>query len=364
MEVYVGMDVHCKESVFVAEDGEGKVVCEGRVPTTAEGFRLLRTKYGLEPGTSVALETGTSAFFAVRHLARLEFEPVVVNAHEVRKQASRPNQKSDRRDAIELCEGLRRGSYRSIIHVPDANVQRLRQTLSRRRHFIRLMTRETNAVKHLLRSEGLGDLARSLKTEVAWDRLHKRLAFAPELQGLLSCHHEVWSCCRKQVEHLDGELEELAKFFPEAMRHLRTIPGVGTIVGLTLIAVLSDVERFPSAKHVASYAGLIPSTYQTGERNYQGRITKKGSGELRAMLCEAAHQAAKARSPLHPYFAKLCAKRGYKMAVVAIAHRLLRISWAMLRHGTEFQVERLGVEEGPFEVKSTRYYRFKETSAA
>jgi len=317
-----------------------------------------------EPGTKVALETGTSAFFAVRHLARLDFEPVVVNAHEVRKKASRPNQKSDRRDAIELCEGLRRGIYQSIIHVPDANVLRLRQTLSRRRHFVRLMTRETTAVKHLLRSEGMGGIVKGLKTDVAWDRLEKKLDGTPELAGFVSCHRTVWACCRDQVARLDENLAAQANCFAEAMAKLRTIPGVGTIVGLTLIAVLSDVERFPSAKHAASYVGLVPSTYQSGEHESQGRITKQGSGELRAMLCEAAHHAASRGSPLYPFFARTSAKHGYKVAVTAIAHRLLRIGWSMLRHGTDFDIERLGLQEGPFEVKSIRRYRLRQNSAA
>lgn len=66
----------------------------------------------LSPGTQVALETGTVAFFVARQLSRLGLDPVVVDAHEVRLKAHRPNQKSDGRDALELCEGLRRGDRR------------------------------------------------------------------------------------------------------------------------------------------------------------------------------------------------------------------------------------------------------------
>jgi len=126
---------------------------------------------------------------------------------------------------------------------------------------------------------------------------------------------------------------------------------------LTAIAVFADVTRFPSAKHAASYAGLVPSTFQSGASDRHGHITKRGSAELRAMLCEAAHQARRASHPLHPVFLKLCARRGYKMAIVAVAHRLCRVLYALLRHGTEFQPTRLGVEEGPFTQTVTRRYR-------
>jgi transposase len=148
------------------------------------------------------------------------------------------------------------------------------------------------------------------------------------------------------------------------MRRLQTIPGVGPIVAATALAVFSDIGRFPDAKHAASYAGLVPATYQSGERDAHGRITKRGAAELRAMLCEAAHHASRPDHPLHPYFAQLCARRGYKMAVVAVAHRLCRIMFAMLRDARDFDVGKLAVERGPFERKVVRLYRRKPAARA
>jgi len=131
-QYYVGVDVHSRQSVFVIEDAEGRVIAQGEVPTTPAGFEHLRVTYYLPPGTPVALETGTVAFFAARPLTITGLTPVVVDAHEVRLKAYRPLQKSDRRDAFELCKGLRRGSYRTIVHVPPAAILRLRETLARR----------------------------------------------------------------------------------------------------------------------------------------------------------------------------------------------------------------------------------------
>ena len=133
---YVGLDVHSRESVFVVENDAGVMVARGSVPTTLDGLKQLRDSCGLPAATGVALETGTSAFFVAWELARLELKPVVIDAHEVRRKAQRPQQKSDTRDALELCEGLRRGFYRSLVHVPTPAISDLRTTLSRRRHFI------------------------------------------------------------------------------------------------------------------------------------------------------------------------------------------------------------------------------------
>ena len=77
------------------------------------------------------------------------------------------------------------------------------------------------------------------------------------------------------------------------------------------------------------------------------------------MLCEAAQHARRADHPLNPYFAALCAKRGYRMAVVAVAHRLCRIMFAMLRQQADFDIKRVGVEEGPFLRTTARRYRRK-----
>jgi hypothetical protein len=88
-----------------------------------------------------------------------------------------------------------------------------------------------------------------------------------------------------------------------------------------------------------------------------GHITKRGSSELRSMLCEAAHQARRVTNPFHPYFMSVCARRGYKMAAIAVAHRLCRILWAMMSREVDFDLAKLGVEEGRFEHTIVRRYR-------
>jgi transposase len=137
----------------------------------------------------------------------------------------------------------------------------------------------------------------------------------------------------------------------DAVKRLETVPGVGPIVALTAIAVFAEVSRFESAKHAAGYAGLVPSTFQSGERDDHGHITKRGSAELRAMLCEAAHHARRSSHPLHPHFAKVCARRGYKTAVIAVARRLCRVI-------------RVGVEQGNFERTTTYRYRLRPKPAS
>ena len=361
---YVGLDAHSKDSVYAVQDEDGSLMGEGSVSTTPEGLLLLRNRFELPAGTVVGLETGTVAFHVARLLHRIGLVPLVVDAREVRAKAHRPNQKSDRRDAREICEGVRRGLYRAIVHVPPEAISQLRETLGRRRHFVRVRTAEVNAAKRLLRGAGLSALARtSLRSEKAWAKLATALREDLSMRQLVEFHHALWIAAGMQVSGLEAMLEQQREAFAEPVERLQGVPGVGPIVALTAVAVFSDVDRFVSAKHAASYAGLVPSTHQSGERDAHGRITGRGSPELRAMLCEAAQHARLPSHPLNPYFRSLCVRRGHKMAVVAVAHRLCRILWAMLKRKTRFDLDKLNVEVGPFERTTEHLYRIKKNVA-
>lgn len=359
MKQYIGLDVHSKQTVYVAQDEGGKVVPEGKVATTAEGFCELLERLGVPEGTKIAVETGTQAMWVARLLSSMGMKPVVIDAREVRQNARRIGQKCDSRDAFELCDGLRRGLYTSIVYVPDADTLRLRQILSRRRHFVKVCTGQINAAKFLLRSVGLGQEAKGLTTLEAWEQLLRRPAVT-SLRHHLAMHADLWGLAQEKVELLEKELQEALGPFETTMKRLQTVPGVGTITAATYIAVLATPQRFPDSGRVVSYIGLVPSTYDTGDRRCHGHITRRGSGELRSMLCEAAHHAARRQNPLNPYWSRICTKQGYKKAVVAIAHRLARILYQMWRKREAFDVTKLNVVPEKRRRSKTYYWRMRK----
>jgi len=91
---YVGLDVHSRESVFVVENEAGAIVARGSIPTTVNGLKHMRDSCRLPAATGVALETGTSAFFVARELARLELKPVVIDAHGSGARPSGPSRRA------------------------------------------------------------------------------------------------------------------------------------------------------------------------------------------------------------------------------------------------------------------------------
>ena len=359
MRMYIGLDVHSKQTTYVVQDEQGRVLEQGEFPTSEEGLGMVLNKLQAPPGTTVGLETGTQAQWVAGLLAKRGMNPQVIDAREVRAKARRVGQKSDSRDAFEICDGLRRDIYQAIVYLPPAELQRLRRIISRRRHFVRLRTGQVNAAKFLLRQAGMGGVtAKKLAHLQAWEELLARPE-VEEFREYLARHAAVWQVAHQQVVELDEELKKALQPFAAVEQRLRTAPGVGPITAATYIAALGTPDRFPDSGHVASYIGIIPSTYDSGERERHGRITKRGNAELRAMLCEAAQQAARPANPLHPYFVRVCAKSGYKKAVVTVAHRLARILWQMWRKKEDFDEKQLNVEYTPKVVEKVVLYRLK-----
>jgi len=124
------------------------------------------------------------------------------------------------------------------------------------------------------------------------------------------------------------------------VRQLMTAPGVGPIVGLTYRAVLDDVTRCRDASSSTAFLGLVPKEDSSGTRRRKGGITKRGPTALRVLLIQAAWtiwRQRQGRAALHAWVERLAARRGRRIAVVALARRLARILYAMWRDGSDYR---------------------------
>lgn len=142
----------------------------------------------------------------------------------------------------------------------------------------------------------------------------------------------------KQIQRVEQELNRQARKTP-AVARLRTIPGVGPRTAEAVVAFLDDPHRFKNAKAVGRYFGLVPSQDQSGDRNRLGHITREGPPVVRQLVAEAAWQAIR-RSPTVRAFYERTRRddpQRQKIALVATAHYLVRVMWALLRRGTTWQ---------------------------
>lgn len=358
MGFYVGLDVHSKQTHYCVQDEQGKIVAQGQVATQPDGFRFVVDQCGLLPATPVALESGTQSRFVAQILEKLGMQPRVIDAAEVRAKVHRRGQKNDRRDAYDICDGLRRDQWESRVWIPSQEIDLVRRLLSRRRHFTRQSTRQINAVKFLLRSNGLISPP-TLTTALGWSKLLKRPDVEP-IADLIGLHMDTWLLSQNIIIKLELKLEDATRPFQSTIDKFKTMFGVGQLVGGGFVAALGQPDRFPTSNHVVSYLGLNPTIYDSGDSKRHGSISRQGCPWMRALLCEAAHQARRDHHPLNPYYRRMAARRGSKAAVTAVAAHLARILWRMWRDDSEFKLEKLNVVCKP-SIKTRKYtYQFRK----
>jgi transposase len=131
----------------------------------------------------------------------------------------------------------------------------------------------------------------------------------------------------------------------ERVARLETIPGVGPVSALTLVAAVDKVARFARAKQLTAYNGIVPTVRSSGEREQQGSITRQGRSEVRAVWIQAAHSLVRSRQPaarpLQKWFWKVARRRGLRTAIVALARKMLSLAFYLLRDGTQYEPLRL-----------------------
>jgi transposase len=153
--------------------------------------------------------------------------------------------------------------------------------------------------------------------------------------------------CLREADFLTTELAlvdaEIARYALGCaeIRRLMTIPGVSVTTAATLMATIGQIDRFPSPRHLVGYLGLDPRSRQSGVSPiYQGHISKQGSASARHVLCEAAHSTMRAPGPLRAFGQRVRAKRGSKIATVAVARKLACLTRQLLTKQQDYLYER------------------------
>ena len=231
-----------------------------------------------------------------------------------------------------------------LIQERTAEVNRLQKTLEGAN--IKLASVASNVLGKSGREmlEGLvgGTTEPAALAELAKGKLRKKLPelqralagrFGPHQRFLLALHLARIADLDEVITHLDAEITERLHPHAEEIARLDAIPGVGRRTAEVILAeVGGDVSRFPTAAHLASWAGVCPGNNESAGKRLSGR-TRKGNRYLRAALAEAAQAAARTRETyLSAQFHRLAAHRGRKKAIVAVGHSILVIVYQLLRH--------------------------------
>lgn len=372
-----GLDVHKKTVMATVRSPEGR---RRRQETREFGTftaRLVELRDWLvaEGVTQVAMEATGVYWKPVWHvLEDVGFELLLVNPAHFRNLPGRKTDVKDSEWLAQLLEcGLLRGSF-----IPPADIAKLRDLTRYRTKIIQERVRETQRVQKLLEDAGIkldsvasdvlgvssrrmlealiaGERDSEVLAEMAMTRMRPKIGELREaLVGRFDDHHAL--LLRMHLDHideltamearLDREVDVLMGPFGEAATRLLTIPGVGKRVAEVIVAEIgTDMTRFPTDKHLASWVGLCPGHHESAGKRRSGKA-RKGNPALRSAMCEAAWAAAHGKdnylAAQFRRFKRRFGTRGETKAIFAVAHTMIVIVWHLL--ASEATYDELGAD--------------------
>ncbi len=329
---YAAIDLHKKESQirFVTETGE---VQDLRVATTpAELTRV----FGGHARARVLLEAATESEWVAQHLETLGHEVIVADPNYTLMYGMRQRRiKTDLRDVAALAEACRRGIYRPV-HRRSAAQRAVQAQLCVRDVLVRTRTRVIAVARALTRGAGL----RVPSGQAS--RFGARLAALPmaePLREILAPLTTLLTTLDAHLEAADAQVAARAAADPVVQR-LRTLPTVGPVTAVAIVAAVDTPTRFASASHVTSYLGLVPSEHSSAERQHRGRLIRSAHPHVRALLVQTAWRVWRSTAPtltaLRAWARQVATRRGKRLAIVGLARRLMRILFAMWRDARPF----------------------------
>jgi transposase len=326
----IGCDLHARQqSLAMLETTTGEMV---NLTLKHEGNEVREFYSQLPRPVLVGIEATGSMHWFLNLMEELGIECRVGHPATIRAAAPR-KQKNDRLDADLILKLVAENRFPAI-WLPTKELLDLRALVLHRHQWVRMRTRIQNALQAIALANGL----RRGPSLWSYDGQAK-IAFLPLLP------HTAYrrSALQAMYKNMEAEIENLTQQVAEqagqrsGARRLMTHPGVGPITALATDVFLGDAKRFADGKALASYVGLIPREYSSGERQRLGGVTKQGSPLLRFLWCEAGAHAVRHDSELKRFYRRKLVQKGLGKARVAVARKLGIRLWIMLRDEIDYQ---------------------------
>lgn len=338
----VGMDLHVRNSFLVATDRRGRSLRRGRVDNTLAGLAEFFGPLEREPIRVVLENTANSRAMKLlleryAREAQVDLKAQVLDARKLRVIAESVN-KCDKVDAAILCELARSKLKLPMVYVPEDEVFWLREHLRARADLVLLRTALKLRAHSLLHRRGLWSPQRGLFTKAGRGWLSQI-----ELDG---AGREILNRFLAQLDSIDESIKQsestlrrlsTSDRWGRSCAILQTIPGVGLIISLTILAELGDIKRFKCRAAVSNYSGFTPIQRDSNDKRYSGGITRRGPAHLRHAMVEAAWRAVNCVPKYRAKYDRVAARRGGAIAIVGVARTMLEDAWTMLKKKQKFR---------------------------
>lgn len=338
--IYVGMDVSSKSFSVHAITERKRVVFQEDIPPTREGLRRLIRGLGDEPKL-VAFEAGNQMKWIALMLKKMRGVSVhVVHPNEV-KWINQSSGKTDRVDARKLAELARGDLLPRRVHIVEGPVRELRELVSARQTLLSKRVALINTLRGHMKQEGLR-FPEKFFSRVDWKETLKKLALSESTKEIIASYMVSIDALARS----EGTLtEKIYTVEDERIRLLESIPTIGKLTSRVLLGAIDRVERFDDKKAMANYGALTPTIRQSGDVVQLGHINRDGRQEVRRVLLQCAHSMGRTKSPaskpLRSFFERIARRRGKKIAIVALARKLLTTAYGVLKSGTPYDPQKL-----------------------
>ena len=335
MDHFAGLDVSVKETSLCIVDDAGRIVREARIASEPEALLAVLTNPACH-FKRIGLEAGPLSQWLFNALAEAGLPVICVETRHMRAVLKAQINKTDRNDARGIAQMMRVGLFKPV-HVKTLVAQEQRMLLTSRKLLQRKLLDVECDMRGTLRNFGLK--VGTVSTRGSEARIRELVEGFPKLAAIVEPLLTVRRVMRQQFAVLHKMLLDTVRHDP-ICRRLMTAPGVGVVVALTYRATIDQPQRFVHSRAVGAHVGLTPKRYQSGETDYDGRVSKCGDTMLRTMLYEAAHSLlihSRKWSWLKAWGMRVAQRRGMRRAIVAVARRLAVILHRMWVDGTEFR---------------------------
>jgi transposase len=322
---YVGIDLHRRRSVIVRRNEGGETLETVRIDNDPVALATELAKAGERP--EVILEATYGWYWAADVIK--ECGGTVHLAHPLGNNWGHRRVKNDERDATDLVDLLRMGRLAEAWVAPPAQ-RELRELVRYRAKLVNLRSNLKAQVHAVLAKEGvnvpMSDLF-GVAGQLLLDKVPLGDAYRLRVESL-----------RDLIEHLDREIvmveKQVAPIFAGDLgfHAVQAIPGVGPVLAAVFVAEIGDIERFKSARHLCSWAGLTPTHHESDEKVQRGHITKQGSRLVRWAAVEAVVRQ-RGDTPVRRHHHQVGERRGTRIGRVAAARKLLILVYYGLRDG-------------------------------